>query len=290
MRIAVLGAGGQLAHDLIERLAGHEVIALARSDADLRHPEAIENGLDAIAIDVVVNTAAYNLVDKAESEPLVAFETNAVGVGNLARYCGRRGLRLIHFSTDYVFGLDDTRDHPWETDDAPGPISAYGNSKLAGEFAVRAYAPNHLVVRTCGLYGRKGSRGKGGNFVETMLKLADSGKPLRIVNDQRCTPSYVVDVADTTARLLETDAVGVVHATNSGGCTWFEFASEIFRLSGKTVDCQPVTSKEYVTAARRPAYSVLSLERLKTLGLPKPPAWQDALGRYLQSRNIPPCK
>lgn len=288
MRIAILGAGGQLAHDLIERLSGHGVLGLARSEVDLRQPEAIERGLDPLELDAVVNTAAYNLVDKAESEPLVAFETNAVGVMNLARYCGHRGVRLVHFSTDYVFGLDVYRNHPWEVNDAPGPVSVYGSSKLTGEYAVRAYAPNHLVIRTCGLYGRKGSRGKGGNFVETMLKLADSGKPLRIVNDQTCTPSYVVDVADTTARLLETNAVGVIHATNAGGCTWFEFASEIFRQAKKTVECQPVTSKEYVTAARRPAYSVLSLEGLTTLGLAQPPSWQDALTRYLQSRSQSP--
>jgi dTDP-4-dehydrorhamnose reductase len=283
--IALIGAGGQLAGDLMELLAGEEVFAFARDQLDLRTPEAIARRLDPLNIETVVNTAAYNLVDRAESAPLEAFETNYVGAMHLARYCGGRGLRLVHFSTDYVFGLDAERDAPWEVDDAPGPVSVYGASKLAGEYAVRTYASNHLVVRTCGLYGRRGSRGKGGNFVETMLRLAESGKPLRIVDDQTCTPSYTTDVAEATIRLLSSDARGIVHATNSGCCTWFEFAQEIFRQAGKRVDCQPIRSSEYAAAARRPAYSVLSLERLQALGAPAPPPWQDAVARYLQRRG-----
>ena len=284
MKIGVVGAAGQLAADLLQQLEGHEVHALTRAELDMCRPESIEAALNPMELDVVINTAAYNLVDKAEAEPLAAFEVNAVGVANLARYIGKRNWRLLHFSTDYVFGQDETRTTPLSESDLPGPSCVYGISKLAGEQAVRAYAPNSLILRTCGLYGQKGSRGKGGNFVETMLKLADAGKPLRIVGDQTCTPSYTADIAAATRRLLDTDATGILNLTNDGSCSWFEFAGTIFELAGKKADLTSITAAEFGAAARRPPYSVLSLARLEQLGLPKMPTWRDAVGRYLKAR------
>jgi dTDP-4-dehydrorhamnose reductase len=147
------------------------------------------------------------------------------------------------------------------------------------------YAPNHLILRTCGLYGIKGSRGKGGNFVETMLKLAAAGKPLRIVGDQTCTPSFTVDVADAARRLLATDARGIVHVTNAGSCTWFEFASTIFENAGLNVPVERITSVEFAAPARRPSFSALALDKYQSLTHHELPAWPQALDRYLALRG-----
>lgn len=284
MRIGLIGAAGQLAADLLIKLDDHDVLPLTREKLDICHPETIAAALDPFDLDVVINTAAYNLVDKAETEPLAAFEVNGAGVANLARYTAKRGWRLIHFSTDYVFGQDETRQTPWTEADLPGPSCLYGISKLAGEHAVLAYAPHSLVLRTCGLYGHKGSRGKGGNFVETMLKLADAGKPLRIVGNQFCTPSFTYDIAEATKQLLDTNASGVLNLTNDGSCSWYEFAEAIFEIAGKKADLTSITATEFGAPARRPAYSVLSLARLEKLGLPKMSHWRNALDRYLKNR------
>lgn len=284
MRVVLLGAGGQLAHDLLKELSKFDTHSFARAELDLADADALDQKLAEIRPTHVVNAAAYNLVDQAESEPEAAFAVNAFGVRNLARSCQKVGARLLHFSTDYVFGQQLDRETPYAEDDAPGPVSVYGLSKLTGEHFVRFECPQSFVVRTCGLYGVKGSRGKGGNFVETMIRLADSGKPLTIVDDQRCTPSFTADIAKTAIPLLRTDAFGIHHIVNSGSCTWYEFASEIFRQLGKSVDCKPITSAQFNAKARRPSYSVLGMERLKAIGLPPTPDWKEALSRYLSIR------
>src|SRR5579884_3737096 len=287
MRYAVLGAAGQLGRDLCPRLPG-DVIALSRTGSpaiDLARPESLRAIFDDARPDVVINCAAYNFVDRAESEPQEAFAVNAWGVRELARLCRERDCLLVHFSTDYVFGLDPTRRQPWTEKDAPGPISVYGLSKLAGEYLVRSICPRHMVIRTCGLYGVWGSGGKGGNFVETMLRLAEQGKPLRVVDDQTCTPSYTVDVAETTLALLKTGQSGLYHVTNSGGCTWHELARTIFELAGMYANLTPIPSRDYPTPARRPAYSVLDHTGLRQLQIPSPRPWREALAAYLRERQ-----
>lgn len=285
MRIAVLGAAGQLGRDLAPRLPG-EVVPLSRADLDLGRPEAAPTLLAAVRPDVLVNCAADNLVDRAESEPGAAFAVNGLGVRVLARACAAAGVRLVHFGTDYVFGLDAARTEPLAETDPPGPVNAYGLSKLVGDLAVRAAHPANLVVRTCGLYGRWGKGGKGGNFVETMLRLAGEGKPIRVVNDQRCTPSSTADVAAATAALIRLGAAGLFHVTNAGSCTWFEFAAEVFRLAGLKPSLTPITSSEYAAAARRPAFSVLSNAKLASAGVAPPRPWRDALAAYLAERAL----
>jgi len=282
MTIAVLGAQGQLGRDLTPRL---DAVPLTRSQIDLSKPETIAPALQALRPRVLVNCAAYNFVDLAESEPDAAMAVNAWGVRALANACREAKCKLVHFSTDYVFGLDSGRTTPFSETDAPGPVNVYGISKLAGEYAVLAAETNNLVIRTCGLYGAWGLGGKGGNFVETMLKMAGEGQALKVVNDQHCTPSYTVDVADTTAALIRAGAAGLFHLTNSGSCTWFEFASEIFRQSRLTVDLSPTTSAAYQRPARRPPHSVLSNEKLGTVGIAKSRPWPPALGAYLEQRR-----
>jgi dTDP-4-dehydrorhamnose reductase len=283
-RYAVLGAHGQLGRDLCPRLSG-EVHALTRENADLAKPAELRTFLTGLRPDVVVNCAAYNFVDRAESEPAAAFAVNAWGVRDLAIICRDLGCTLVHFSTDYVFGLDETRRTPWHEGDAPGPVSIYGLSKLSGEYLVRATCPRHFVIRTCGLYGVWGSGGKGGNFVETMLRLAGQGKPLRVVDDQRCTPSYTVDVAEVSAELMQTDRYGLYHVTNGGACSWHELASTIFALSGLDVKPAAITSAEFGAVARRPRYSVLAAEALQAAGVKPPRPWRDALAAYLDERR-----
>jgi dTDP-4-dehydrorhamnose reductase len=283
VKYAVLGAAGQLGRDLCPRLRG-EVVPLTRAEADLARPELLREALERVRPDVVVNCAAYNFVDRAENEAEAAFAVNAWGVRALAHTCRDLDCKLLHFSTDYVFGLDDGRRLPYAEHDAPGPLSVYGLSKLTGEYLVRSICPKHFVVRTCGLYGVWGSGGKGGNFVETMLRLAGQGKPLRVVADQVCTPSYTVDVAKAAALLVETDVYGLYHLTNTGSCSWYEFAGAIFQLARVQADLSPITSREYGAAARRPSYSVLATEAYARLALPAPPSWRDALAAYLQER------
>jgi len=290
MRIAVLGAAGQLGRDLCPRLATlGEVIPLSRADIDLAQPDTITVGLDAHRPDVFVNCAAYNFVDKAETDRKAAMAVNAEGVFLLAQGCARHGTKLVHFSTDYVFGQDASRITPYTEDDLIGPLCAYARGKETGEQYALLASRDNLVLRTCGLYGVWGSGGKGGNFVETMLRLAGQGKPLRVVNDQRCTPSYTADVADSTVQLIARGATGLFHVVNSGDCTWYEFAAEIFRQSGLKPNLTPITTAEFGAAAKRPAYSVLSTAKLAAfLGSSLRP-WQEALASYLLERRNKPA-
>ena len=281
--IAVLGSRGQLGRDLVPRLPG-DVRPLTRSDIDLDHPESVAAYFAAHNPDVFVNCSAYNLVDAAEADPDAAFRVNAWGVRALAVACAKAGTKLVHVSTDYVFGLNAERATPFTELDAPGPLSVYGSSKLAGEYVVRTHCPRHLVVRTCGLYGAWGSGGKGGNFVETMLRVAGQGKPLRVVADQHCTPTSAADLADALVKLIAADAEGLFHLTNARVTTWHDLAAEAFRLAGVAADLTPIPTAEYPTPARRPGYSVLDCGKAAAFGVTMRP-WREALAAYLDERS-----
>jgi dTDP-4-dehydrorhamnose reductase len=282
MTVAILGSAGQLGRDL---LTLRPAIALTRCDIDLSHPDTIRTALEKHRPTVLVNCAAYNLVDKAEVDPTPAMTVNFHGVSELAKQCGAMGIKLVHFSTDYVFGLSgDNAMSPLRESDPPGPLSVYGLSKLAGEYAVRQFCPQHLVLRTCGLYGVWGSGGKGTNFIETMLKLAGMGKALNVVNDQHCTPSYTKDVAEATWTLIDREANGLFHVTNSGATTWHDLAKECFSQTQTSANLSPTTTAAYGAPAARPPYSVLSCDKLAKLGITLRP-WPDALRAYLAERR-----
>jgi len=288
MRIAVIGAFGQLGGDLVP-LLGARAIPLGHADIEIADPVSIAGALDAARPTHVINCAAYNLVDGAEVEPQQAHTVNSLGPWNLATYCYERHLVLLHVSTDYVFGRTEPgqqpqRTVPWRESDEPLPVSVYGESKLAGENFVRSVCPKHFVVRTCGLYGRRAARGKG-NFVETMLRIGCERPELRIVADQRCTPTSTADLARALAALIETDAFGLYHATNAGDCSWFEFACEIFRLANCPVTTIPVTAAEYGAKSRRPDYSVLDCSKLANVLGRSMPSWREALARYIAERS-----
>jgi dTDP-4-dehydrorhamnose reductase len=284
VRYALLGAAGQLGRELVPRLEG-DVIALDRQRADLTRTDALLGALAEVRPDVVVNCAAFNLVDRAEAEPAAAFAVNAWGVRELARWCGKHDRLLVQFSTDHVFGLDGQRHTPWTEADAPGPVSVYGLSKLAGEYMLRSLCPRHLIVRTCGLYGLHGSGGKGTNFVETMLRLAREGRPLRVVNDQTCTPTSAADLAGAVVRLLGMNRPGLYHLTNAGACSWHTFAAAIFALAKVSANLTAVNSAEYAAAARRPRYSVLEPAAARAAGLAPLRPWREALADYLEQRG-----
>ena len=282
MRILILGAGGQLATEIERVLAAEEVLALSHAQADICDADAIERHAGQFRPDCLINTAAYHRVDDCEDEVERSFAVNAVALKGLCQVAGVLGATLVHFSTDYVF--DGAQRRPYRETDFPNPLSIYAMSKLAGEQIVRRYAPRHFVVRTCGLYAHWGSRSKGGNFVETMLRLAREGRAIRVVNDQVTTPSSARDVARALVPLLRSQRYGLYHMTNAGACSWFEFAQEIFRLAKLPASIQPISSAEFRAKARRPPYSVLENAALREAGLPDLQPWQQALADYFRER------
>jgi dTDP-4-dehydrorhamnose reductase len=253
-------------------------VALVRAEADLTRPVELRQTLSSLQPNVVINAAAYTEVDRAESDPAAAFAVNAIGVRDLAILCRDLDCKLIHFSTDYVFGLDARRSSAYDESDAAGPINVYGASKLAGESFVASICPKHFILRTCGLYARGES-----NFVETMLRKATAMEPIRVVDDQTCTPTSAADLAQATGALLDGRAYGLYHVTNAGACTWLEFAEAIFRITGKDVPIEPIKSAEYACPARRPHFSVLSNAKWLDTGFAPMRPWQDALRDCLSS-------
>jgi dTDP-4-dehydrorhamnose reductase len=285
VRCALIGAAGQLGFDLARTfdLPG-ELIRLTHADLDLLDHDATARVLRELRPTHVVNTAAYNLVDRAEDDRAAASALNAEAVGALADICESVGATLAHFSTDYVF--DGRRATPYSEDDTPAPISVYGESKLAGERLALGRCRRAYVFRVCGLFGVARSTGRGGtNFVETMLRLAREGKPIRVVCDQVVGPSYTLDLAPKVWRVLARGPHGVYHLTSAGQTSWYDFAREIFRLSGLEADLTGVTAAEYGARARRPAYSVLGHGRLAALGEDDLRPWPEALAAYLRERT-----
>ena len=278
--IALIGADGQLGTDLAARIPPESLRPLFYPEFDVTRPAAAEAALRAIRPDVVINTAAFNRVDEAEDRVEEAFAVNAFALRGLSRTCSELGAALVHFSTDYVF--DGRKGAPYTEDDEPAPLNAYGESKLAGEHFVRALCGRHFVIRTCGLYGRAGCMDKGRNFVQAMLDAAGRGGPVRVVDDQRMTPTSTAELADNVLALLRSEEYGLYHMTGGGACTWYEFAAAIFDLSGLQADLRPVSSADLRQKARRPAYSVLENARAGRLALPGFSDWRTALARFLE--------
>jgi dTDP-4-dehydrorhamnose reductase len=286
MKIALIGANGQLGSDLVKVLRpAHDLVPLAHADVEVTHPESVEAMMQAHHPALVMNMAAFHKVDVCEEQVEQTFAVNTLGARNLALACGAHGAALLHMSTDYVFGGDKARRAPYAETDRPAPINAYGISKLAGEYFIRYLLDRCFIVRVTGLYGVAGSSGKGGNFVELMLRLVKEGKPIRVVDDQRLTPTYTVDVACQIVVLIETQHYGLYHATSQGDCTWYEFAAEIFRQSGLSPNLSKAKTGDFGEKATRPAYSVLENEALQAIGLDRMRPWQEALAAYLEERQ-----
>jgi dTDP-4-dehydrorhamnose reductase len=280
VKIALLGANGQLGQDLQQALRSHDVRPLTRKEFDVTDHALTRSSLMDIRPDIILNTTAYHRVDDCETHAELAYAANVLAVLNLARIANDLDAVLVHISTDYVF--DGRTKQPYTEKIEPYPLSVYANSKFAGECLVRSMARKHFLIRSCGLYGAAGSQGKGGNFVQTMLAKARRKEAIRVVDDQVVTPTYTVDLADQIARILPTEHFGLFHMTNEGSCTWFEFARSIFEIAGLEADLSPTNSDVYKAPAIRPKYSVLENARLKELGLNQMRHWRDALAAYLK--------
>ena len=279
MKVFVAGSSGQLGAALVRLLGDRVAWSGGREDLDVRDGAAVQRAVQAARPDVVVNATAYNKVDAAEVETALALAVNAAGPWHLARAARDAGALVVHVSTDYVF--DGTKRTPYTEEDPPRPLSAYGVSKLAGERMVAAAGAPHLIVRTSAVFASGGSRGKGGSFVERMVARARAGEPLRVVDDQVLSPTYAPDLAAAIVALLEADARGLFHVTNTGACSWHAFAVAALRQAGLDVPVQAVKAKDFAAPATRPAYSVLSNGRYLSLGLPPLRGWEQALAELL---------
>jgi dTDP-4-dehydrorhamnose reductase len=279
VRALVTGAEGQLGRALVRQLGPSLVAGLGRGQLDLCDHEALARACDALRPDVIFNAAAYNAVDRAESDAAAAFAVNAVAPAHLARLAREHGALLVHVSTDYVF--DGRNTSPYHEDARPAPLSVYGASKAAGELAVAAADGVHLIVRTSAVLGAGASRAKGGSFVERILARARAGEPLRVVDDQVFAPTYAPDLAAALVELVERGARGLMHVTNAGTCTWHELACATLRCAGLTCEVARVATHDLKLPARRPAYSVLANTRAAALGLQAPRPWQEALAELI---------
>ena len=286
MKVLVTGANGQLGTDLCKVLRDFELIPLTHKDIEISDMSSMKQAFSKYKPGIIINTAAYVRVDDCEDEKDKAFSVNALGARNVAVVAQELGARLVHISTDYVFGGEaEPRTTPYTEFDTPIPLSIYGKSKLAGENLVRHFCLRHFIVRASGLFGVAGSSGKGGNFIETMLRLSKERSELRVVDDQVFSPTYTMDLARKIAQLMTTDYYGIFHVTNSGACSWYEFTTEILKLAGLKTPVVPITSNQYPQKARRPRYSVLDNSHLRLLGMDDMRPWQEALKDYLVARG-----
>jgi|ERR1700690_996376 dTDP-4-dehydrorhamnose reductase len=286
MKIAVIGADGQLGTDVVKAFGanGDEVVSLTHSDIEISDKDSVSERMTALRPNFIVNTAAMHHVDKCEQDPTKAFAVNGLGAKNLALVAREIGAKLMHVSTDYVF--DGEKKSPYEESDPPRPLNAYGNSKLSGEYFVRSTAPQHFVLRTSAIYGKRPCRAKGGlNFIELMLKLARERGEVKVVDDEFVSPTPTPEIARQMVALSRSDAYGLYHATAEGSCSWYAFAKEIFALTNTKVNLLIAGPNEFPIKVPRPKYSVLENAALKKQGLNVFQPWQQGLRAYFSTSS-----
>lgn len=286
-RIVLLGANGQLGADIrrvMSDVPDCELIPVVRHDLDISQLELIQPFLRGLGrFDYLINCTSYHKTDECEDYSDKAYTANALAPWEMAKYCNRNGSVLIHFTTDYVFSGDSSV--PYKEEDAPGPLNVYGISKVSGEHYIRAYHDRYFIFRVSSLFGVTGASGKGGNFVELMIKLARQGTPLEVVDDQRMSPTHTLDIAKAVMTFInqEIEDYGIYHCSGEGECSWYEFAAEIFGQMGLIAGLTPVSSLKYKTKAKRPRYSVLDNGRINAI-FPMP-HWKDSLRTYLSLKG-----
>lgn len=273
----IIGGTGLLGKALVREWSGDDVLAPGSRDVDIREARRVREITEEERPHWIVLPAAYTDVDGCESDPERAFAVNREGAANVAEAAKSFGAKLLFLSSDYVF--DGKKSSPYETGDQRNPQGVYGKSKAEAEVRLLKILPDVCIARTSWLFGMGGKC-----FPDTILKLAASRPALDVVNDQRGCPTYSVDLARAIIELCRKDASGIVHVTNSGDCTWFEFAREIVKGAGLQTEVRPVSSVQMARPAPRPAYSVLAATSLHRYGI-EMPSWEDALGRYLKERN-----
>ncbi len=277
MKLLITGGKGMLGRTLQRRLRQHELFVADLPEVDITDGRGVEQAVNAFRPEVVIHAAAMTQVDACESDADKAFRINALGSAYVARAAARHGARVIALSTDYVF--DGASARPYHEYDVPAPRTVYGASKLAGEEAVRRHCPDHTILRVAWLYGEEGP-----SFYHTLMKLgAQSGEPLKVVDDQRGNPTSTDAVAELLARLLETPVPGVVHGSCEGEATWFAFAQAIFARAGLSRGLVPCTTADFPRPAPRPANSRLEKRVLRLAGLPPMPHWEEALEKFVSA-------
>ena len=276
-KILVTGSKGQLGVDLVNILSNeYYVIGLDKEKLDITNLDYVINAVKTIKPDIIINSAAYTNVDKAEENIDLSYKINALGARNLAIASLENNSRLVHISTDFVF--DGEKNEPYMEFDKTNPLSIYGKSKLLGEEFIKEINPKHYILRASWLYGENGN-----NFVKTMLKLGNENKTLKVVNDQRGTPTYTKDLVQVINMIIKTDAYGTYHASNEGECTWFEFAKKIFEISNiKDINVLPITTEELNRPAKRPKYSVMKNYMLELNFDYKLKPWDESLKKFFK--------
>jgi dTDP-4-dehydrorhamnose reductase len=277
MKVLVVGSRGMLGTDLMAVLSpAYDVRGVDLPDLDITQLEKCLAKVKELLPDILINAAAFTQVDRCETNEKDAFLINGYGAGNLAKAAAAAGSLLIHYSTDYIF--DGLKQEPYLEEDVPNPKSVYGKSKLLGETLIREYCSKHMILRTSWLFGLNGA-----NFIRTILDVARKGAPLRVVNDQKGSPTYSRDLAAHTRIMVEAGCRGTYHVTNSGSCTWYDLASCALEWAGiHTVPIAPVSTSEFPRPAQRPANSVLANSRLERDGLPSMRSWQLAAREYVE--------
>lgn len=283
MKTLLIGANGQLGTDIVAVWPARDLVPLTIDDIDVTDRDRVFDVVAAQKPDLVLNTAAFHNVDVCESEPAQAFAVNAVAIQHLADACAQHNAALLHMSTDYVFGGHAGR--AYTENDPPDPVNIYGASKAAGEMILRHRLPRHYIIRSSGLFGVAGAAGKGGNFVETMLRLAREEKPITVVADQVLSPTFTPDLARKLLELARTNVYGTYHITGRGECSWHAFAQAIFEDCGFAPDLSPTTTAAFGAKARRPAYSVLSNDAIARAGLTPLRHWREGLRDYLTRKG-----
>lgn len=283
MRIAVVGAAGQLGSELMRAFAGDEPIGLTHDSFEIEDAAAIAAMLEREQPELVVNTAAFHNVDRCEESPERAYAVNAIAVDRLAQACAKRDIALAHVSTDYVF--DGATDRPYDEHDAARPQNTYGISKRAGELQLERRGSRHYIFRTSGLYAARGTSAKGKAFIERMLELAPGDAPMRVVDDIVFSPSYAAHVAHAIRDVVTRNAYGTYHVTNAGECSWHAFATEILAQAGFARSIEKTSSLAQSGGVRRPKYSALENRAMRELGLPPLPTWQRGIADYLAARG-----
>ena len=277
-KVLITGANGQLGKELVELFTekGFEVYGLGRDKMDITNQAQVQEVINTLKPNIVLHSAAHTQVDLAESEPEQAFSINAYGTRNVAVAAEAVGAKLVYVSTDYVF--DGTTDEPYTEFSPTSPLGIYGKSKLAGEQFVRDLHSKFFIVRTSWVYGKHGT-----NFVKTMLKLGEEKKELSVVSDQIGCPTYTLDLAHVILDLVDTQKYGVYHVSNSGSCSWYEFAKEIFKISKMEVQVKPCTTEDFIRPAKRPKYSVLGNLSVKLNNFKEPRSWKSGLKEFLEN-------
>lgn len=284
--VLVTGSDGMLGSEVMRLLAQDPAIrpiGTTIGDMDVTNLARVREVLAQHRPTHVIHCAAFTFVDRAEKEPLLAYQINAEGTKNLAFFCREQDVELLYLSTDYVF--PGSNDQPYKESDRTGPINVYGMTKLLGETYAATLVERHKIVRTSWLNGLGGDYTR--NFIETMLRISETKSTLSLVNDQVGRPTFTFDLAARLVTLLDVRAYGVFHVTNGGHCSWYDFAREIFRIAGRSdVVVRPILSEQFRSAAKRPAYSVLANDRTAQLGLPDMPDWRDSLQEYFRRREV----